>query len=114
MSNLMDHHHVSLSHFVLPDIQKPLTLLMLISFGVWYAATVTATADPSLSGTMVWMIPFPNVCSPTTTARLLSWSAPVSTSAALAVPRLTRTFHYQDHKQIQSEGNQECKVGVGR
>jgi hypothetical protein len=37
------------------------------------------------------MMPFPNVCSPTTTARLESWSAPVSTSAALAVPRLTRT-----------------------
>ena len=68
------------------------TLLISVPKGVWYFATVTFTADPSLRGTMVWIKPLPYVgSSPKTVARLLSRKAAVKTSEADAVPLLTIT-----------------------
>ena len=59
------------------------TLLISVPKGVWYFATVTFTADPSLRGTMVWIKPLPYVgSSPKTVARLLSRKAAVKTSEA--------------------------------
>ena len=58
-------------------------LLISVPNGVWYFATVTLTAEPSLSGTMVWIKPLPYVgSSPKMVARLLSRKAAVKTSEA--------------------------------
>ncbi len=52
------------------------------------APTVTAKADPSDSGTSVWMSPLPKVVSPTMVARLLSFRAPASTCTVAGPPQL--------------------------
>merc|ERR1719191_2208507 len=68
------------------------TLLISVPLGVRYLATVIARPEPSESPTVVCTRPLPNVASsPTTTALLLSFSAPDRTSDALAVPLSTRT-----------------------
>merc|ERR1712078_424129 len=68
------------------------TLLISVPLGVRYLATVIARPEPSESPTVVCTRPLPNVASsPTTTALLLSLSAPDRTSDALAVPLSTRT-----------------------
>merc|ERR1712094_146322 len=67
------------------------TLLISVPLGVRYLATVISP-EPSESPTVVCTRPLPNVASsPTTTALLLSFSAPDRTSDALAVPLSTRT-----------------------
>src|SRR5581483_10765613 len=58
--------------------------------GVRYDPTVNSIADPSESSFGSCTEPLPNVCEPTTTPRLRSCSAPVTTSAAEAVPPSTR------------------------
>lgn len=55
------------------------TLLMSSPSGVWYAAVVIASPEPSLRSTTVWMSPLPKVVPPTMVARPLSFSAPAST-----------------------------------
>merc|ERR1711869_44507 len=68
------------------------TLLISVPLGVRYLATVIARPEPSESPTVVCTRPLPNVASsPTTTALLLSLSAPDRTSDALAVPLSTMT-----------------------
>ena len=48
------------------------------------------------SGSHSWIVPFPKVCSPTSTPRFVSWSAPATISLAEALPPSTRTATWNE------------------
>ena len=60
-------------------------------FGVSHSTVPTSTAEPSERSNSFSTVPVPNVVCPNTWPRPASWIAPATISAALAVPRLTRT-----------------------
>src|SRR6185437_14972843 len=63
----------------------------LCPLGVKYSPTVKSSAPPLGSGSISWKTPLPYVCVPITLALPRSCRAPVTISAAEAVPRLTST-----------------------
>ena len=60
----------------------------------------TSSVDPSCSSLQRCVLPFPKVCVPSSLARLLSCSAPDSSSLVLAVPLLTSTTCSQNQSSL--------------
>ena len=82
--------HVEFDNFTVKPFQgdRP-TPVILRRFGVSQSAKVMCTDEPSLRSNTCCTEPLPYVCSPTSTARPRSWSAPATISEALAVPPST-------------------------
>lgn len=63
-------------------------------------AEETNSVEPSCSSLQRCVLPFPKVCVPSSLARLLSCSAPESSSLVLAVPWLTSTTCSQQQSSL--------------